>query len=130
MSLKMSSPWKHPKTGVYWIRRRVPAHLVAVVGRSEEKQSLRTKEPGEAKRAFAIAMAAIEERWANLERGSHVLSLREAVNLARVYYDGMINEFRDQPLLQMKWDVELGATCFVPVIPSTSAILAVDEREI
>ena len=101
----MSSPWKHPKTGMYWIRRRVPAHLVELVGRSEEKQSLRTKDPAEAKRAFSMAMATIEERWANLERGAHTLTAREAVNLARVFYDGMVDEFRDQPLLQTKWDV-------------------------
>jgi integrase len=130
MSLKMSSPWKHPKTGVYWIRRRVPAHLVAIVGRSEEKQSLRTKDPAEAKRAFSLAMAAIEERWANLKRGVHTLSPRESVNLARAYYDGMIDEFRDQPLLQTNWDVEIGATCFQPSVPARSAGLTIDEREV
>lgn len=69
-----SWPWKHPKTGVYWIRRRVPAHLVAA-GRSEDKQSPRTKDTVEAKRAFAVAIAAIEERWANLKRGLHVPAL-------------------------------------------------------
>lgn len=130
MSLKMSSPWKHPKTGVYWIRRRVPAHLVALVGRSEEKQSLRTKDPAEAKRAFSLAMATIEERWANLERGAHILTAREAVNLARVFYDGMVDEFRDQPLLQTKWDNEIGAKCFQPIASSVSAPLAVHEEEI
>lgn len=130
MSPRMSSPWKHPKTGVYWLRRRVPAHLVQLVGRREEKQSLRTKDPVEAKRAFAIAMGAIEERWANLERGSRALSPREALNLSRVFYDGMLDEFRDQPLLQTRWDVEVGATCFVPVAASTPVNLAVDEREV
>lgn len=58
------------------------------------------------------------------------MSPRQSVNLARVYYDGMIDEFRDQPLLQNKWDVEIGATCFQPTVLATSVSLAVDEREV
>jgi integrase len=130
MSLKMPSPWKHPKTGMYWIRRRVPTHLVAAVGRTEEKLSLRTKDPVEAKRAFTRVMAEIEERWANLERGVHLLTPREAANMARPFYDGMIAEFRDQPLLQTRWDVEVGATCFAPPPIAASGMLDVDPREV
>ena len=123
----MSSPWKHPKTGMYWVRRRVPAHLVARVGRAEEKLSLKTKDPVEAKRLFVQAMAEIEARWANLERGGQMLDAREATNLARVFYDGMLAEFRDQPLLQSRWDTDVGAACFAP---STVSIgLSVDDRE-
>jgi hypothetical protein len=36
----MSRPWKHPKTGVYWLRKRVPDDLRTAVGKSEEKRSL------------------------------------------------------------------------------------------
>jgi len=130
MSFKMSSPFKHPKTGMYWLRRRVPAHLIAVVGRSEEKRSLRTKDPAEAKRLFTRAMAEIEERWANLERGEQDLTAREAVNMARPFYDGMIAEFKDQPILQTRWDVEIGATCFAPPSMSAPSVFAIDEHEV
>src|SRR5215213_10558112 len=37
--LATARPWKHPKTGVYWFRRRVPTRLLAAVGKREEKRS-------------------------------------------------------------------------------------------
>ena len=55
MTLMSARPWKHPKTGVYWYRRRIPADLIDIVGRGEEKFSLRTKDPAEAKRLHAEA---------------------------------------------------------------------------
>ncbi|WP_367275022.1 DUF6538 domain-containing protein [uncultured Bosea sp.] len=39
----MSCPWKHPKTGTYWLRKRVPDDLRKLVGKLEEKQSLGTR---------------------------------------------------------------------------------------
>jgi hypothetical protein len=41
MALAMSRPWKHPKTGVYWLRKRIPNALQPLVGKREEKRSLR-----------------------------------------------------------------------------------------
>ena len=46
MVLAMSRPWKHPKTGVYWLRKRVPDSLAGGFGKREEKLSLKTREPG------------------------------------------------------------------------------------
>ena len=66
MTLMSARPWKHPKTGVYWYRRRIPADLIDIVGRGEEKFSLRTKDPAEAKRLHAEALAASERRWQRL----------------------------------------------------------------
>lgn len=51
----MSRPHKHPRTGVYWLRERVPADLVATLGRGEVTRSLETKDPAEAKRLHALA---------------------------------------------------------------------------
>lgn len=114
MGLKMSTPWKHPKTGMYWLRRRVPQHLVALIGRKEEKLSLRTKDPAEAKRLFVTAMAALEDRWANLGKGMAVLSDEEAVSLAQFYYDQLLQDFRAEPWTQVGWNVEIGKWCFHP----------------
>jgi uncharacterized protein DUF6538 len=50
MALAMSRPHKHPKTGVYWVRRRVPADLVPVVGKAEVTRSLGTKDAASAPR--------------------------------------------------------------------------------
>ena len=57
MPLMMARPTKHPKTGVYQFRRAVPNDLRALVGKREEKRSLGTKDPEEAKRRFAEVLA-------------------------------------------------------------------------
>jgi hypothetical protein len=49
MALSMSRPWKHPKTGVYWLRKRIPDDLRPILGKREEKRSLGTKDPAEAR---------------------------------------------------------------------------------
>ncbi len=66
MVLTMVRPWKHPDTGIYWFRKRVPDALRAVVGKREERFSLKTREPEEAKRLHAAALLEVETRWANL----------------------------------------------------------------
>jgi hypothetical protein len=45
MVLAMSRPWKHPKTGIYWLRKGVPDDLREAVGKREEKFSLKTRDP-------------------------------------------------------------------------------------
>jgi hypothetical protein len=49
MALSMSRPWKHPDSGFYWFRRRVPDDLRNLLGKREEKFSLGTRDPIEAK---------------------------------------------------------------------------------
>lgn len=53
MILQMPRPLKHPKTGVYYFRMRVPRDLVRVLGRAEVKFSLATKDPVLAKELFS-----------------------------------------------------------------------------
>ena len=60
MMLAMSRPWKHPKTGVYWLRKRVPDDLRAAVGKREEKRNPASRivldvkrRPGEGKRSYS-----------------------------------------------------------------------------
>lgn len=36
MILAMSRPWKHPKSGVYWLRKRVPDDLLMLVSKRGE----------------------------------------------------------------------------------------------
>jgi hypothetical protein len=43
MGVIMATPSKHPKTGVYYIRKRVPTDLVDAFGKGEKKLSLHTK---------------------------------------------------------------------------------------
>jgi len=69
MVLRMARPWKHPKSGVYCLRVRVPSDLVGLVGHAVEKRSLQTKDVGEARVRFSRAMADLSERWTNLRQG-------------------------------------------------------------
>ena len=48
----MTSPYKHPKTGVYYFRMAVPKALIPFVGKTVFKSSLRTKNLAEAKQSF------------------------------------------------------------------------------
>jgi hypothetical protein len=83
----MSRPWKHPSSGVYWLRKGVPEDLRKLVGKREEKRSLQTRDPVEAKRRHAEALAEIESQWANLRAGPKALTEREAHQLV-VYRQG------------------------------------------
>ena len=78
MVLKMASPCKDPKTGVFYLRVRVPTDLrakvkgqtislpigdkVAVAKAGEVvKASLRTRDPREAKVRFSTALTALND---------------------------------------------------------------------
>ena len=94
MVLAMSRPWPHPKTGVFWFRKRVPGDLLALVGKREEKASLRTKDVGEAKRRHAAHAALVEARWANLRFGVRQLNLLEVHAIAGEFYEDLIPKFQ------------------------------------
>jgi integrase len=114
MPLAMSRPSKHPKSGVYWLRKGVPEDLRALVGKREEKRSLRTRDPVEAKRRHAEALAEIEERWANLRAGPKALTEREAHHLAAVVHDRWLQQYADNPSQQTAWNVDLANRLFAP----------------
>lgn len=92
MAIPMATPWLHPTTGVYYLRKRVPLDLVAVVGRSLEKKSLGTKDQNEAKRRFAEELGQLEARWRNLRSGLVNLSPREISAIAGEFYRTSIDE--------------------------------------
>ena len=114
MPLAMSRPWKHPNSGVYWLRKGVPEDLRALVGKREEKRSLQTRDPVEAKRRHAEALAEIEERWANLRAGPKALTEREAHQLAAVVHDRWLQQHADNPSQQTAWNVDLANRLFAP----------------
>ena len=103
MALPMARPWKHPKTGIYWLRKAVPDDLRTAVGKREEKFSLKTRDPVEAKRLHAEALAALEQRWANLKSPPKTISEREAHELVAPAYDWWLKLYRDNPSEQKLW---------------------------
>lgn len=86
MVLVMARPWKHPKTGTYYLRVRVPSDLVDRVGHLIEKSTLRTKDPSEARVAFAKALSETHSRWAEIRKGVQTLTDRQIEALAGEVY--------------------------------------------
>lgn len=103
MVLPMARPFKHPKTGIYWFRKRVPADLVDATGRKEVTQSLETRDPAEAKQRYAEVLKEHEVRWATMRAGSRNLTEREAHGLAAVFYEKWMALHRDDPSLEVLW---------------------------
>ena len=97
MVLKMSRPVKHSKTGIYQLRKRVPDHLIEIVGKREEKRSLKTRDPHEAKIVHAELLAEIEKRWRQLSEGLISLSHKQAVAMAGAIYRSMVAVNEDNP---------------------------------
>jgi hypothetical protein len=114
MPLAMSRPWKHPNSGVYWLRKGVPEDLRALVGKREEKRSLQTRDPAEAKRRHAEALAEIESRWASLRVGPKTLTEIEAHQMAAVVHDRWLQQHQDNPSQQTSWRTDLGDRLFAP----------------
>jgi integrase len=114
MPLAMSRPWKHPNSGVYWLRRGVPEDLRVLVGKREEKRSLQTRDPVEAKRRHAAALAEIEARWANLRAGPKILTEIEAHQMAASVHDRWLELHQDNPSDQTSWRTELADRLFAP----------------
>jgi hypothetical protein len=76
MALAISCPCKHPKIGVYWLRRAVPADLRALAGKREEKQTLGTKTPRK-------QSASTPRRWPIWRRGGATSGLVQRSSRSR-----------------------------------------------
>jgi integrase len=104
MVLLMSRPAKHPKTGIYYFRKAVPESLRPVLGKVEEKRSLGTKDPAEAKRLHAEVAAEVERMWQGLRRGPQVLMQKQIVALAGEVYRDWVEAMSDEPGETVIWD--------------------------
>ncbi|HCZ9260929.1 TPA: site-specific integrase [Vibrio alginolyticus] len=60
----MATPWKHPKTGVFYFRRQVPQDIRQIIKKHEWKVSLKTKDLSVARPRFAAELARCEEIFA------------------------------------------------------------------
>lgn len=56
----IAQPFRHPDSGIYYLRRRVPDDIRQVIGKTEIRRSLNTRNHHQAKAAFAIAYAESE----------------------------------------------------------------------
>jgi hypothetical protein len=64
----MPRPFKKPETGVYYLRRIVPEDIRAIIGKTEVRRSLKTKDPRTAARRFKEAAREVDKEWEELRR--------------------------------------------------------------
>jgi integrase len=88
-----------------------------LVGRREEKRSLKTHDPAEAKRRHLEALAEVEAQWENLRAGPRAITEREAHDLATIAHDRWLEMHRDNPSEQTLWPTNLGERVFAPPPP-------------
>lgn len=84
----MAQPYRHKKSGIYYLRRKVPEALRPALGR-EFKRSLDTRDGDEAKARFAAAWADSERAFAlarTQANGAEVLSPQDAQQLASRWF--------------------------------------------
>lgn len=105
----MTRPWKHPDSGYYWFRKRVPDDLRSLIGKREERFSLGTRDPAEAKRLHVIKLAEVEERWSNLRAGQRPLSPDDIAREAAAIGDQVRRQLVADPYQELPWDPEIGA---------------------
>lgn len=89
---------------MYWFRRVVPKDLQALVGKREERRSLRTKDPAKAREAHSAVAAEVEAHWAALRSPALTLNNREIVALAGTVYAEMVAQFAGEPGSPSTWD--------------------------
>jgi hypothetical protein len=104
--LQMSRPWRHPRTGMYWFRKAIPDDLRPILGKREEKFSLRTKNPGEAQALHARRAAEIAEKWARL-RGHAAPDHVDLYALAGEFYREMLAKHQRNPGDEKRWLAEI-----------------------
>lgn len=107
MALPMTRPTKHPQSGVYRIRMRVPPDLREVMGKSERSESLRTKDPKEAAEKALAAAAKIKAEFTAARAASgppRRMTHREILAQAGAWYRETVREWEDDPGPAIGWE--------------------------
>jgi len=89
----MALPWKHPKTGVYWFRRRVPADLRDKIRAAIVQKTLRTKNADEAKSRYIDVAKEVDDEWRKLRRRPSRPQAAPPARLTRKQIRGILGEF-------------------------------------
>ena len=102
----MSSPYRHPKTGVYWFRKWVPLALRSRLGKGLHQQSLGTKDVEVARIKFAVVAAEVARRWDALSAEPGRLTRVQRWALAGEFYRHLLAKHRDDPGSPYRWEFE------------------------
>jgi integrase len=92
----MPQPWKHPRLGTYYFRKVVPAHLRAIIGKTEIRIPL-SKDPREAKRLYADAATKAEAMLSQAAGGPVHLTHQQIIALAGLWYSRSVKAHEAEP---------------------------------
>jgi integrase len=109
MVLRMARPQRHPKTGIYWFRIRVPDDVRPFVHRKEITRTLHTRDPVEAAAAHRRVAAEIAAQWNEFRKGVQELSHKQTIALAGEVYREMIAAHERNPGAAADWRKKLEA---------------------
>lgn len=136
----MAQPYKHPLSGVFYLRRRVPDELRESLGH-EYKRSLKTRDPSEARARFAAEWIKSEEAFALARaqlNGTCSLSALDAQQLAARWFRSALDEMERTgdftPLLAqgdgVGFETDYGYEEYQPWLSIRQAIEAGDETSL
>lgn len=128
MRVRMATPFKHPRTGVYYLRRAVPKDIQEALGKTEFLKSLGTKDEREAKVLFPAALQESDAAFAKA-RGKNAavdvlndLQIREVGEAWASHILGEDEELRLDGLSER--DFEKQQEAYDIVLPALKADLA------
>lgn len=82
--MRMATPFKHPRTGVYYIRRAVPKDIREALGKTEYLKSLGTKDEREAKVLFPAALQESDAAFAKARGKNATVDVLNDVQIREV----------------------------------------------
>jgi hypothetical protein len=120
--IRMSQPWRHPKTGILYFRARLPADLVKpltgrtltldVAGAASTirlngwiKVSLKTKDLREARLRHASVQAQVQSRWQAARDRTQALTHRQVHEIAGAWYRDLVRDHEDEPGDVEQWEL-------------------------
>lgn len=113
MVLQMTRPWKHPDSGIFYFRKRVPDAFRPRIKKAIVKVSLNTRDPAEAKRRHAEMALAVAEEWAAMMRAPEPpkaamsLSEKQCHALAGELYAEVVAQHQNNPGDPDQWERKL-----------------------
>lgn len=97
MALQMARPYKHPKTGVYYFRQRVPTDLRRLLGDKIVSRSLHTKDKEQAKVRNAVEVQRQAMIWERHRKQPEPLPHAQIVALSGILYRDVMTALELEP---------------------------------
>lgn len=121
MALQMAQPYKHPRSGVYYFRQRVPTDLRGILGDKIVSRSLRTKDPATAKLRNIEEVRKQALIWARHRQKPEPLPFQQIVALSGALYRDHMAAMELEPGESQVWSETLSLLHRVAVSPERLA---------